>query len=114
MVYWKIMPELIDVGWVDRGDVPVEFAQSLAEQLRDMEYFGCAGRVFRSYPGRLYYDFLEGSDAPWLWFMSTDLIYEKGHPMHLWNEAFESGHDFVTACGGSSILIHRDAVKEIV
>ena len=109
------MPETIDVAWVKTPRVSSLFAVQMAEQLRDMEYFGCAGRVFCYAPGRQYKDFLEGSDSEWLWSVGINVLdLAKGHPMEMWNRAFDSGADWFVNRDGGSALVRRQIVKDIV
>ncbi len=98
-----MIPEKIDVGWVDPEYVSGHFAHSIAGQIRDMEYHDCAGRIYRhsaSQPivarNNLVREFLEGSDSPWLWMVDADMVFDKGHPMKLWLTSQQYHADMVT------------------
>jgi len=95
--------ERIDIGWIDPEYVSGHFAHSIASQVRDMEYFGCAGQVHRytaSQPimarNQLFQDFLDNSDSPWLWQVDADMVFDKGHVMKLWTVASEHEVKMVT------------------
>jgi len=116
MLCWKIMPERIDVGWIDPGFSNGNFTHSLATVVKDMEYFGCAGRLFRhssAIPLRsrnmVVEEFLQESDSPWLWLIDDDMVFDKGHVMKLWNCAFDkdvkmvSGLAFIFKLNGKPI-----------
>lgn len=86
----------IATGWIDPEFVSGFFAQSMAAQLRDMEYFGCAGKVLRytaSQPidarNEIVRQFLEETDDEWLWMVDADMLFDKGHVMKLWEVASE-------------------------
>ena len=107
--------EKIDVAWLVSDNVPSLFALQMAEQVRDMEYFGCAGRVFCHEPGRLYRDFLEGSDSEWLWSVGINVVdLEKGHPMELWIKADDENTNWVVSRDGGSAMVRRKIVEDIV
>lgn len=86
----------IDVAWIDPGHTPGPFTHSIADSIGDMEYFGCLGKVHRfgtSMPalGRniLVRDgFLKG-DSEWLWLVDSDMVFDKGHVMKLWETAMD-------------------------
>lgn len=95
--------EKIDIAWCDPEFVSGHFAHSLATTIRDMEYHGCAGRVFRhsapqqnSARNANVTEFLEHSDSPWLWMVDADMVVDKGHVMKLWIAANEHEADMVT------------------
>jgi len=97
------VPEKIDVAWIDPGYVTGNFAHSIASAVKDMEYFGCAGRIFRastSIPIRsrnmVVEEFLQDSDSEWLWLIDADMVFDKGHVMKLWNTAFDKGAKMVS------------------
>lgn len=89
-------PQKIDVAWIDPGHTPGHFTHSIAASVADMEYFGCLGKVHRfgtSMPnlGRniLVRDgFLRG-DSEWLWMVDSDMVFDKGHVMKLWQTAMD-------------------------
>jgi len=104
--------EKIDVGWIDPGYVSGHFAHSIAGQIKDAEYFGCAGRIFRqssSIPIRsrnqVVEEFLSESDSPWLWLVDADMVFDKGHLMKLWSCASENNVKMVS--GLAFIFRHR-------
>lgn len=95
--------EKIATGWIDPEHVSGFFAQSIAAQLRDMEYFGCAGKVLR-YTAAQPIDarnqickiFLEETDDDWLWMVDADMLFDQGHVMKLWETASEHGVKMVS------------------
>jgi len=98
-----MIPEIIDVGWVDPEYVSGHFAHSIAGQIRDMEYHDCAGRIYRhsaSQPivarNNVMQEFLDDSDSPWLWLVDADMVFDKGHSMKLWLAAQDYEADIVT------------------
>lgn len=98
-----MVPERIDIGWIDPEYVAGEFAHHLAIMVRDMEYHGCAGKIFRhSAPqpiaarNALMQEFLDTSDSPWLWLIDADILVDKGHVMKLWLAAQDYEADIVT------------------
>lgn len=95
--------ESIDIAWIDPDYVPGWFAFSISEAIRDMQYFGCAGTIIRrtaSQPivarNSAVADFLAHSDSPWLWMVDADMVFDKGHPMKLWEAAQDYKADMVT------------------
>lgn len=101
-----MQPDKIAVGWIDPEFVSGFFAQSMAAQLRDMEYFGCAGKVLRvtkAQPvdarNKICKLFLEETDDEWLWMMDADQMYDKGHVMKLWEVASEYDVKIVSGLG---------------
>ena len=83
-------PERIDVGWIDPGVVPGDFALSIASTVADMQYHECLGKLYRkaaSLPGlgrnQIVEEFLQGEN-PWLYMVDSDMILDKGHVMKLW------------------------------
>ena len=108
------MPEKIDVGWIDPGYTNGNFTHSIAGQLRDMEYFGCAGRVIRksmSIPikarNKVVEEFLTLSDSPWLWLIDADMVFDKGHVQKLWLACQD--HDVKMASGLAFIWTQGEA-----
>jgi len=95
MLHWKIMPEKIDVGWIDPGYSSGHFTHSLAQEVGRMEYFGCLGnlhRVSTSIPNRsrnMVVEAFLGGDSEWLWLVDDDMVFDHGHVMKLWNTAFD-------------------------
>jgi len=111
----KQYPEKIDVGWIDPGMVHAGFALSIASAIADMQYFECFGRVYRmgtSIPanGRssIVWQFLRG-DSPWLWMVDSDMVFDKGHPMKLWNTAQEYDVKIVSGLA----FIFRDSQQPV-
>lgn len=95
--------EKIATGWIDPEHVSGFFAQNIASQLRDMEYFGCAGRVLRytaAQPvdarNKLVEIFMEETNDDWLWMVDADMLFDKGHVMKLWQVASEYGATMVS------------------
>jgi hypothetical protein len=109
------------------------FATSLGATIRDMEYHGCMGKIHRVQSSLLVaarntvvQKFLEESNSPWLWFVDSDMVFDRRHPMKLWETASEydvkmvSGLAFifkdqqqtrVVATGLASSLIHREVFE---
>jgi GT2 family glycosyltransferase len=105
------MPEKIDTAWIDPGFTNGNFTHSIASAVKDMEYFGCAGRIFRastSIPLRsrnmVVEEFLQDSNNPWLWLVDADMVFDKGHVMKLWNCA--SDNDVKMVSGLAFIFKH--------
>lgn len=106
-----MQPDKIATAWVDPEFVSGFFAQSMAAQLRDMEYFECAGKVLR-YTSAQQIDsrnmickiFLEETDDEWLWFVDADMLFDQGHVMKLWETATEHGVKIVSGLA----FIHRE------
>lgn len=94
-------PEAIDIAWPDTGKVDAEFALSIAGTARDMEYFQCAGKIYRSaahFPrnrNHVVEQFLEG-DNNWLWMVDSDMMFSQGHPMKLMETAMDTGAKIVS------------------
>jgi GT2 family glycosyltransferase len=91
-----VEPETIDIGWCDPGQVSGMFATSLGATIRDMEYHGCMGKIHRVQSSLLVaarntvvQKFLDESNSPWLWFVDSDMVFDKRHPMKLWETASE-------------------------
>lgn len=89
-----IIPEKIDIAWIDPGYVPAQFAHSIASAAADMQYHECLGHVYRfgtSLPalGRnvIIRDGYLKNDSPWLWFVDSDMVFDKGHVMKLYETA---------------------------
>lgn len=110
---WKIMvrPERISVGWIDPEQVSGHFAHHIAEQVRDLEYFGAAGEIYEftaSQPivarNALVQRFLDDDNAEWLWMVDADMLFDKGHPMKLWETANEYDVRMVT---GLAMIWHQ-------
>ncbi len=87
------VPEKIDIAWCDPGYTSGHFAHSIASAAADMEYFGTMGKIHRLSTsllarGRnvLVDEFLHG-DSDWLWCVDSDMAFDKGHVMKLWNTA---------------------------
>lgn len=104
VVYCKVVnyPEKIDVAWIDPGYVSGHFAHSIASSLAQMQYHECFGNVHRmptSLPtagrNRLVDAFLKG-DSEWLWMVDSDMVFDHGHPMKLWETANAEGADMVS------------------
>lgn len=108
-------PELIDIGWIDPGYTTGKFTLSIAAAAADMSYFGCMGRIHRvpsSLPARgrnmVVEAFLQG-ESQWLWFVDSDMVFDKGHVMKLWetaqdcNAAIVSGLAFIFRQGGQPV-----------
>jgi hypothetical protein len=90
------MPERIDIGFCDPGMVNGEFAISLAATCRDLEYHGAMGQLHRIESSLLVHArnalierFLKLSSSPWLWCVDSDMVFDHGHPMKLWETASE-------------------------
>lgn len=90
------MPERIDIGWCDPGMVDGQFAVSMAATCRDLEYHGAMGMIHRIESSLLVnarnavvQQFLNISSSPWLWFVDSDMVFDVGHPMKLWETASE-------------------------
>ena len=103
--------EKIDCAWIDPGYVSGNFAWSIASAMADLEYFGSYGAVYRfatSLPalGRniLVEKFLEG-DSEWLWMVDSDMVFDKGHVMKLWETAQD--HDVKIVSGLAFIFKDR-------
>lgn len=94
--------ERIDIGYIDPGYTIGEFAHNLAATAADMSYFGCLGRIHRvpsSLPalGRnMVVEAFLGGDSEWLWFVDSDMMVDKGHPMKLWHTAQDTGAKIVS------------------
>jgi hypothetical protein len=72
------------------------FAASLAATTRDLEYHGAMGSIHQIESSMLVHArnvvvdrFLKTSSSPWLWFVDSDMIFDQGHPMKLWEVASE-------------------------
>jgi hypothetical protein len=50
-------------------------------------------------------EFLEEDDSPWLWFVDADMVFDKGHPMKLWEAASEYEADVVSGLA----FIYKDS-----
>ena len=92
----KVIPEKIDVGWIDPGWNTGHFTHSIASAVADMVYFECYGKCHRmatSLPalGRnliVEQGFMPGG-SDWLWFVDSDMVFDQGHVMKLWQTANE-------------------------
>jgi hypothetical protein len=89
----NLTAERIDLAWIDPGYVSGHFAHSIASAASDMDYFGCLGAIHRfptSLPalGRnvLVQAFLDG-EGEWLWMVDSDMVFDKGHVLKLWETA---------------------------
>lgn len=98
----EMKPEIIDVGWSDHGTTAGLFTASIGATIRDMEYFGCMGKIHRvrsSIPTHSRNEvvrlFLEG-EANWLWLVDADMVFDKGHPMKLYQTAIENNVKMVS------------------
>lgn len=90
------MPERIDIGFCHPGYVEGRFAASLAATARDLEYHGAMGMIHQIESSLLVHarnavveSFLTTSSSPWLWFVDSDMVFDVGHPMKLWEVASE-------------------------
>lgn len=121
-----MQPDKITTAWVDPEKVSGWFAQSIAAQTRDMEYFNCAGKILR-YSASQQIDarnqicriFTEETDDTWLWFVDADMMFDKGHVMKLWETASEydvkivSGLAFIDREKAIPSVFYREANKLI-
>lgn len=91
------------MGWIDPGYTTGHFTHSISSAIADMVYFECFGNVHRmatSLPalGRnliVEQGFLpQGAD--WLWFVDSDMVFDKGHVMKLWTTAQETESKIVS------------------
>jgi hypothetical protein len=90
------MPERIDIGFCHPGYVDGRFAASLAATTRDLEYHEAMGMIHQVESSLLVHarnavvdTFLKTSSSPWLWFVDSDMVFDHGHPMKLWEVASE-------------------------
>ena len=90
------MPERIDIGFCHPGFVEGRFAASLAATARDLEYHEAMGMIHQVESSLLVHarnrvveTFLTTSSSPWLWFVDSDMVFDHGHPMKLWEVASE-------------------------
>jgi GT2 family glycosyltransferase len=95
--------EAIDIGWCDPGLVAGDFAVSIGASIRDLEYFGAMGKLHRVSSSLLVAarnavvtKFLDTSSSPWLWFVDSDMVFDKGHPQKLWETANENNVKMVS------------------
>jgi hypothetical protein len=72
------------------------FAASIAASTRDLEYHGAMGMIHNVQSSLLVHArnalcerFLNLSSSPWLWFVDSDMVFDHGHPMKLWEVASE-------------------------
>jgi hypothetical protein len=123
------MPERIDIGFCHPGMVDGRFAASIAETARDLEYHEAMGMIHQIESSLLVHArnavvdlFMKTSSSPWLWFVDSDMIFDQGHPMKLWEVASEydvkmvSGLAFIFRDGNQpvpSIFYKNPETKEL-
>lgn len=106
-----MQPDKIDIGWCARDNVHSNFAASIAGQAADMQYFEALGNIHATTGVSLLargrnlnvVEFLKG-DSDWLWAVDTDMMFDKGHWLKLYNMAEETGADMVT---GLTFIFHN-------
>jgi hypothetical protein len=110
------MPERIDIGFCHPGFVEGRFAASLAATARDLEYHEAMGMIHQIESSLLVHarnavvdSFLKKSSSPWLWFVDSDMVFDHGHPMKLWETASE--HDVKMVSGLA--FIFRDGQQPV-
>jgi hypothetical protein len=99
-----MQPERIDIAWCDPGYTDGRFTQSIAAMSADLQYHEAMGQIHRVESSLLVHarnaaveSFLTRSSSPWLWFVDSDMVFDQGHPMKLWEVASE--HDVKLVSG---------------